>query len=236
MADSHADEGGIPSRQKSRHAKGSATRPVIVPLAEPDVQAAARLYTEVFRADEPTSCRHVMEPALFFHYAQFYLRSMVTKDLSFIARDEKTRDIAGFIFCFDQADLNEAYTNESPEVLAFLEHFREDIAMISELEEHTLHTSTASRGMLFHIFHIGVSRKYRNMGVAGSLIRQAVAHAQNRGFRQVITDCTSPASRRVFEQFGFYEAGHFAYESFSMNGKRFFAGLDGGISLMVKDL
>jgi len=69
-----------------------------------------------------------------------------------------------------------------------------------------------------------------------SLIRRVLAHARDFGYRQVIADCTHAASRRSFETCGFHEAGFLSYETFSVDGIRYFAGLDGGISLMVRDL
>ncbi|NMB79095.1 MAG: hypothetical protein GYA23_08370, partial [Methanomicrobiales archaeon] len=60
------------------------------PLTSPDAEDAARIYTEVFLSDEPTSHRHGLDPGIFYPYALHYVRSLVTKDLSFIARDKAT--------------------------------------------------------------------------------------------------------------------------------------------------
>lgn len=206
---------------------------VIVPLTEPDVEQAARLYTEVFLTDEPTSHRHALDPALFLPYARFYVRSLVRKDLSFIARDERTKEILGFIFCFDLTDNPE---DEGEVMVAFLAHFREAVAMINELEDRHLNRKEIGAGSVLHVFQIGVHRKFRGNGIAQSMIRRVIDHARKRGFRQVIADCTSPASQRTFEQCGFYEVGFSPYEAFRMDNVRFFAGLEGGISLMVKDI
>lgn len=203
------------------------------PLTEPDVEEAARLYTEVFLADEPTSHRHALDPALFLPYARFYVRSLVRKDLSFIARDDRTNEIVGFIFCFDLTDDPE---KEGATMVAFLSHFREAVAMINELEDRYLDRSEIYPGSVLHIFQIGVQRKYRRTGVARAMIQRVLTHAQERGFRQVISDCTSTVSQRIFAQSGFCELGSLPYETFSMNGVRFFAGLDGGISLMARDM
>lgn len=212
----------------------SRAKPIVcVPLRESDVESAARLYTEIFLADEPTSHRHALDPALFFPYAQFYVGSLVRKDLSFLIRDDTTNDLAGFVFCFDLTDDPE---NEGAVMAEFIAHFREAVAMIHELEDRHLNREEIMAGSVLHIFQIGVSRHYRETGIARAMIRRVLAHARERGFRQVITDCTSPASKRAFERCGFSELGFYPYESFSMNGVRFFAGLTGGISLMVKNI
>ena len=207
--------------------------PVCVPLTESDVESAARLYTEVFLADEPTSHRYALDPALFPPYARFYIRSLVRKDLSFLIRDETTNELTGFIFCFDLTDDPE---NESAVMAEFIAHFKEAVAMIHELEDRHINLEEIKAGSVLHIFQIGVRRPYRKAGIARAMIRRVLAHARERGLRQVIADCTSPVSKRVFEQCGFSELGFYPYEAFSMNGVRFFAGLPGGISLMVKNI
>ena len=206
---------------------------VCVALKEPDVEYAARLYKDVFLADEPTSHRHGLDPDLFLPYAQMYVRSLVRKDLSFIVRDPVIGTPVGFIFCFD---LTEDPGSEGPQMVSFLRHFREAVAMIKELEDRTLDRSSISPGLIVHIFQIGVDRQFRGTGIAHALIRQVCTRAEERGFSRVIADCTGPVSRRVFEQCGFHEAGFFPYDEFTYNGNRFFAGLDGGISLMINDL
>lgn len=202
------------------------------PLALSDAADAARLYTDVFLADEPTSHRHAPDPARFLPYAQVYVRSLVTKDLSFVTRNTSTGEIAGFIFGFDLAD---DPATESPTMAEFITHFREAIAMIDLLEERYLDRQTISRGLVFHIFQIGVDRNYRGNGLAKVMILRALSHAKERGFRQAVADCTNPASKRAFEQCGFVEQGALSYEEFMEDGVRFFSGLEGGISLMVRD-
>ena len=231
----HPDHGpGIQHSYQDHGQCGELPAPVvIVPLTEPDVEQAARLYTEVFLADEPTSHRHALDPALFLPYARVYVRSLVRKDLSFIARDKRTKEILGFVFCFDLTDNPE---DEGELMVAFLAHFREAVAMINELEERHLNRKEIDDGSVLHVFQIGVHRKFRGNGIAQAMIRRVIDHARKRGFRQVIADCTSPASQRTFEQCGFNEVGFSPYAAFSMNGVRFFAGLDGGIALMIRDI
>ncbi len=231
----HPDHGpGIQHPHQDHGQCGEHPAPlIIVPLTEPDVEQAARLYTEVFLADEPTSHRHALDPALFLPYARFYVWSLVRKDLSFIARDERTKEIHGFIFCFDLTDNPE---DEGEVMVAFLAHFREAVAMINELEDRHLNRKEIGTGSVLHVFQIGVHRKFRGNGIAQAMIHRVIDHARKRGFRQVITDCTSPASQRTFEQCGFYEVGFFPYMTFSMNDVRFFAGLDGGIALKMRDI
>jgi ribosomal protein S18 acetylase RimI-like enzyme len=204
-----------------------------VTLTGPAVESAARLYMEVFLADEPTTRRHAPDPKFFLPHAHYYVGSLARKNLSFLARDKKTRELAGFIFCFD---LTEDPADEGESMVTFIAHFREAVAMIHELEDRHLDRSMIGPGSVLHIFQIGVRREFRGSGVAKTMIRHVLAEARVRGFRKVVADCTGPTSKKAFEACGFSQKGFLSYDAFTMDGVRFFAGLDGGISLMVRDV
>ena len=204
-----------------------------IPLSGPDADAAARLYTRVFLADEPTSRCCALDPARFLPYARFYVRSLVGKDLSFVVRDEATGDLAGFIFCLD---LTHDLAEEGPLMAEFLAHFRPVVVMIDELESRHLAPDQTPAGSALHLFQIGVAPEYRQRGLATALIGRALAHARGRGFRQAVADCTNAPSKQVFARCGFSERGYTPYGAFILDGDRPFAALDGGLSLMVRDV
>lgn len=206
---------------------------VCIPLTQADSDESARLYTEVFLAEEPTPQNRVPDPVLFLHYSRLYTRFLAGKNLSFIVRDQKTRELAGLIFC---VDMTESPENIGEWALAFLAEFREVVTMITELEDRHINRTEISPGSMLHIAHVGVSRSYRGKGMAQFLIQKALSHAQERGFRHVLADCINPASRHSCEKCGFHEAGFSSYGAFSLDGDRPFAGREGGIFLMIKDL
>lgn len=206
---------------------------IILPLAEPDVEEAARLYVEVFLADEPTSHRIAPDPATLLPSAEWYVRSLADRNFSFIARDERSGDLVGFIFCYD---LSDDFGQEKARFTALFASFREAIVMIDELENRYPDLSGVSPGSVLHAFQGGVGRKYRRAGVFAALVRQAVSCARDRGFWKIIGDCTSSASQEILEQCGFRVEGFLGYDTFTIDGVRFFDGLPGGITLMVKDL
>jgi ribosomal protein S18 acetylase RimI-like enzyme len=203
------------------------------PLTKSNADDAARLYADTFLSDEPTTHHRAPDPSLFLYYGTLYARSLSGKHLSFIARDARTLEVAGFIFC---VDLTDDLVAEGTWMVEFLAQFPEAVAMLTELEDRYFNRAGIAPGAVLHIYQIGVDRKFRGAGIAPALIHRALAHARDRGYRQVIADCTHAASRRSFEKCGFLEAGVLSYEAFSVNGVRYFSGLDGGISLMVRDV
>jgi len=204
-----------------------------IPLSPDIVEAAARLYTEVFVRDEPTTRWHRLIEKDFLPFARTYVQFCETERMSFIARDEKSGDVIGFIFCHDLTmDLDAL----GPEMQEYLSQFDATIQLISALEEKFLYLASITPGMALHVYQLGIHREYRNHSISTALIRHSCAFARDRGFRTVVADCTGPYSRHSFEQCGFTRAGSIPYASFLIGGCVVFNGLVGEISLMEKDL
>lgn len=206
---------------------------VVEPLNELHVEEAARLYVEVFLADEPTSRHIAPDPAGLLHCSRWYVGSLVKRGLSFIARDRLKDEITGFLFSFDFTD---DFGDERERLGRYLSHFREAVAMIDELEMRYLNTSGILPGSVLHAFQGGVGRNYRKCGVFEVMMDSLVNRGRELGYRQIIGDCTNPASKKLLEQRGFHQAGYLAYDEFFIDGVRFFEGLKGGITLMVLDI
>ncbi|MFA4850534.1 MAG: GNAT family N-acetyltransferase [Methanoregula sp.] len=206
---------------------------ICIPLTESDVEESARLYTEVFLAEEPVPQGREPDPVWFLNYSRQYARYLAGKNLSFVVRDQDTHHLAGFIFCNDMADTPESVGEWVFEILA---EFREVITMITELEDRHINRQKIVPGSMLHLVHVGVSQSYRGKGLAQLMTRKALAHAQERGFSHVIADCINQASRHSCEKCGFHEAGFSSYEAFSLDGDRPFAGREGGIFLMLMDM
>jgi len=219
--------------QRQQNTRGDPSPFICIPLSPETVEAAARLYTEVFVRDEPTTRWHRLIEKDFLPFARTYVQFCENEGLSFIARDDKTGEVIGFVFCHDLMMDPDAL---GPEMRRFLSHFDATIQLISALEEKFLDLKSIAPGMALHVYQLGIHREYRNHSVSTALIRHTCAFARDRGFRTVVADCTGPISRRSFEQCGFTRAGSIPYASFLVGGCVVFNGLEGEISLMEKDL
>ena len=197
------------------------------------IDAAARAYTDVFVNDEPMTRQYHIDPATFLCHARHYIRFCADTQLSIIAWSADNNECAGFILC---CDLVTDFSCLGPDITAFLSFFPESVALIDTLEDTYLDMDRVTGGNTLHIFQMGVRRSYRNRGIATDLIRRICVHAQERGFNKIVADCTGPVSRHVFERCGFGEIGHIPYDTFRTGSHTFFAGLEGGISLMSRDV
>jgi GNAT superfamily N-acetyltransferase len=222
----------IPPRQL-RTADENPASYTCIPLSPETVDATARLYTEVFVRDEPTTRWHRIIEEDFLPFARTYVQFCEAQGLSYIAQEEKTGEVIGFIFCHDLTmDLDAL----GPAMREYLSCFDATIQLISTLEEKYLNIIPVPPGTALHVYQLGICREFRHRLVSTALIRHILASARGRGFRTIVTDCTGPGSCRSFEKCGFTRSGSIPYSSFLVGGTAFFDGLEGEITLMVKEL
>jgi len=204
-----------------------------LPLTSDMVDITARLYAEVFTADEPTTRWHGVVLEEFLPFARRYVQYCATSGLSFIARDNTSGKTIGFIFCTDLTTNLEAL---GPEMSAFLSHFDATIQLIETLEAQYLNIGIVEPGQILHVYQLGVCRKARGKSVSAVLIQRVLDFARERGYRTIVADCTGPVSRHSFENCGFENAGSLTYADFLFRGIAFFDELEGEISLMVRNI
>ncbi|MFA4860698.1 N-acetyltransferase family protein [Methanoregula sp.] len=207
--------------------------PVISFLSEADAGPVTQLYADIFLADEPTSVRIAPDPARLLPLAHWYVGLLARRGFSFVARAPHTGEPVGFLFSFDITD---DFCEDPMRYAAYLDNFREAIAMIDELEERFLDRRSIPPGAVLHALQGGVSRDYRRCGLLKAMMERLVTRARERGYRQIVAECTNPASHKALLASGFCQAGFLAYDTFQINGAPCFAGLSGGLSLMVLDL
>ena len=207
--------------------------PVISFLSEADAGEVTELYAGIFLADEPTSVRIAPDPARLLPLAHWYVGLLARRGFSFVARAPHTGEPVGFLFSFDITD---DFCEDPLQYAAYLDNFREAIAMIDELEQRFLNRSSIPPGAVLHALQGGVSRDYRGRGLIRAMMDRLVIYARERGYRQIIAECTNPPSHKALLAYGFRQAGFLAYDTFLINGTPYFAGLSGGLSLMVLDL
>jgi ribosomal protein S18 acetylase RimI-like enzyme len=203
------------------------------PLSPDTVEATARLYAEVFVRDEPTTRWHGVTVGDFLPFARRYVQFCETRGLSYIAREEQSGDVIGFIFC---SDLTTGLDELGPAMRGYLSRFEATIRIIGALEEQYLNTGAPAPGTFLHVDQLGVCRERRDRSVSTALIRHVAASARKCGFHTIVADCTGPRSCRSFERCGFTRAGSIPYALFPAGGIALFDGLEGEIALMVKDL
>lgn len=195
--------------------------------------ATAELYTQVFLQDEPMTRHHGIDPGQFLPCAREYLHFCAGQGLSFIAIDRENTRVAAFVLgCDITTDLKAV----GPGMESLLSFFRESMEIIEDLESRCPDLLNMGPGTTFHIFQIGTHRDYRRHGLVTQLIWMSLGLVKRQGFTKAVAECTGPVSRHTCERCGFRRVASIRYDDFMVDGKPFFSGLTGEISLMVRDI
>ncbi|OPX74290.1 MAG: Acetyltransferase (GNAT) family protein [Methanoregulaceae archaeon PtaU1.Bin059] len=202
-------------------------------LTHDTAEEAAALYTRVFLNDEPMTCRHGIDPARFLPFAREYLHFCAEQGLSIVAADRGTDEVVGFALC---SDLATDWNAVSPGISTLLSLFGESMEILGEVESRCPDLLNPEPGTVLHLFQLGVREAERGRGIAICLVSSILSLALHRGYSRVIAECTGPGSRHICERCGFSGAAYVAYDDFVVNGQAFFAGISGGITLMIRDL
>ena len=203
------------------------------PLTHVIADATAKLYTDIFLNDEPMTRHHGIEPGKFLPCAREYLYFCAGQGLSFVAVNRANNRVSAFVL---GSDITTDLMAVGPGMVSLLSFFRESMEIIEVLESQCPDISDTNPGKVFHIFQIGTHRDYRRRGLVTQLIQMSLAHAKRQGFVKAVAECTGPVSRHTCERCGFVRAANIRYDDFVVNKKRFFSGLPGEISLMVRDI
>ncbi len=205
----------------------------LLPLTHETADETAALYAHVFLNDEPMTRRHGIDPAKFSPFAREYLHFCADQGMSVIAAECDTGDVVGFALC---SDLATDWSSVSPGISTLLSFFSESMEILGEVESRCPDLAYPEPGTVLHLFQLGVRETERGRGIAIRLVSRILSLALHRGYSRVIADCTGPGSRRACEQCGFSGAAYVTYDDFIVSGQAFFAGIPGGITLMIRDL
>jgi hypothetical protein len=197
-------------------------------------EATAELYTGVSLNDEPMTRHHRIDPFAFLPSAREYLRYCAGQQLSFIAVDEETREVMEFVL---GSDLSTDWESVGPGVRTLLSFF------FGRAWPSSTNWSTAApiSGMSVRE-QSSLSSRQESCEPAGGRASlpvsspESLTTAKKRGFGKVIAECTGPVSRHTCEKCGFHAEAFVAYDEFQVDGRVFFQGLPGGISLMIRDV
>ncbi|RQD80802.1 MAG: GNAT family N-acetyltransferase [Methanocalculus sp. MSAO_Arc2] len=197
------------------------------------------LYVDLFYGREPlTTCIGFDKEQMIFITQHLYAgeNNLLSQGLCWIARDRSQGDRpVGIIVCDDPVVAGEL---QVPENLTRQELERISVAtgLLEEIGRPMKEMFELGEGSCLHVAAVGVAPEYGGMGIAKGLLQTALSEAGARGFRYAFAECTSPASRMLFEKGGFTRIHSVSVSTFEMHGRRPLPDCDLEIHLMQKVL
>jgi len=185
-----------------------------------DVEETALCISQVFSTFEPITKALKISFNEFYQFALPICQKAADAEISMIAKDKKTGEIAGFI-------ISEDFMTVYPDSLEDIDNKFESIfSFLSELEENYRRSCLATAGQVLHIFMLGVQEKYTKKHIATNLVRENLNLAKHHNFEIAITDATSVGSQQIFRNLGFTEKFAIEYKSYKFKDKHIFSSIE----------
>lgn len=185
-------------------------------LTKKDVDLTIKCMVKTFLHDEPMTRNLKISEKEFKYFAKIICEKMIKEKLSYICKN-LSNEVIGFC-------LNEDLITEPPKSIKRVTQKMEPIFnVLDRLDKLYLKDKTRKRNYFFHMFMVGVLRKYRGKGLAQKLISNSIELANLRGFNKILTEATNISSQNLFiQKFGFKEMYNINYKKFEHNGLKVF--------------
>lgn len=185
-------------------------------LTKRDIDPAVKCIVKVFLYDEPMTKNLEISEKEFEVFVRIVCEKMTKKNLSYICKGSSNEVIG---FC-----LNEDLITPTPKEMENVTKKMESIfELLSQLDKRYIKDKNLEEDTFFHLFMIGVLKKYRNQGIVQKLILKSIELAKLKGFKRILTEATSFKSQKLFSQkFGFNMLFSLNYKRFTYNGLKVF--------------
>lgn len=196
------------------HAKSPVTFAL---LSTADVAATADLVSRVFSEDEPLAIAAGQTKDELFAMMSAVGASALSEALSIGAWVDG--ELVGVA-------ITTVFTWLPPEGTEALSPNYSPIAVLIEELEADFHARPREElETCAHIHMLAVGRGFRDRKIAGSLVQRCIENAASKGFTEIVTDATNPASQSVFVKAKFERLAKVSYDSFTFEGRRVFSGI-----------
>lgn len=194
------------------------------------VAASADLVARVFSQDEPLAVAVGQSEAELFAMISAELPSALPEALSIGAwvRGELVGAAIATVFTWLPPEGSDALSPRYRPIAALLAELEKDFEARPKSELHAC----------VHIHMLAVGRDFRDDKIAGALVQRCIEAGGDKGFREIVTDATNPASQRVFARSGFERINDVRYDSFTFGGEQVFRAIPNAtdIALMARAL
>jgi GNAT superfamily N-acetyltransferase len=154
---------------------------------------------------------------------------LMPKELTVLARDQATGQVIGALITDDLA-------STPPEAFEHLgEKFGPILALLDALDAQYKQGINPRVGEYLHLFMIAVMHQRTSKKVAQNLIRACLENGLRKGYKTAVTEATGVISQHVFRRCGFVDRLEIPYKTFTYQGSRVFASIEGHTGTILMD-
>ncbi len=175
-----------------------------------------KLIVDIFVEDEYLTRESGITKKEFAIFAKDYCDYTIIHKLSFIAIDQNTNDVIGFIIAEDPYGKDAIDPNK---FLTVSDHFIPFNAILEELH-HCFLNIPKKEGVCYHSFLWGIKLSHRRRGILRYMNALSEQYALARGFKYVLVEATSPPTKFLCDKDGYTNLGNIPYQDYVLNGKK----------------
>lgn len=167
-------------------------------------------------------------------YVRAYCELDLAHNLSIIAVDKKTDKVIGFSISEDPELPSAINVNNYLEIS---KKFEITSSLLGKLHQDHLNI-TFKQQECCHLFLLGVLPGFQGKRIGKTLVELTQNHAKDKGFKYVLVEATSPATKPICEKLGFKNLGNTPYKDFVFNNQKPFVSITDylGPYLFIKEL
>jgi len=154
-----------------------------------------------------------IRPEDYLSFTRMVCEKAVTEKLSWVALAESNKVVG---FCISEpmstAPLYSDF-NLNPKFFPLF-------ALLEELDNRYLITTTTDPEEIFHLYMLGVLPAYSGYGIGRELLKGSINFAREKGFTIAVAEATGAVSQSLCRSLGFETKASVAYDSFVFAGRR----------------
>lgn len=160
---------------------------------------------------ETMASRLGIRPEEYLPFTQLVCEKAIADALSWVALDE-SENVLGF--CISEP----MYKAPRYSDFQLSTKFSALFALLEELDNRYLSTTSADSKEMFHLYMLGVLPTFSGNGMGRELLRRSLNFAREKGFTLAVAEATGTRSQTLCQSLGFETKASVAYDSFFFNG------------------
>ena len=197
-----------------------------------DLDRVADAIGLAFTNSDPMAVTQQLSVNEFADYIKLIGEWIQKQQLTVIAKDKMTDEVAGMVIAGDFADDFPLTPENSQHLSDRLEPIME---LLESLEIQYKRGRQIEAGEYLYIHMLAVSPKYQRRKIAQNSVRVCLNHGIERGFTHAFTEAANSVSQHVFSKLGFVPRHEISYQQFTYHGQKVFASIEGHTGTILMD-
>lgn len=197
-----------------------------------DLDRVADAVGLAFTNSDPMAVTQQLSVNEFADYVKLIGKWIEEQQLTVIAKDKSTDEVAGIVIAGDFASDFHLTPENSDRISSKLDPI---IELLESLEAQYKQGRQIQAGEYLYIHMLAVSPKYQRKKIAQNSIEVCLNNGIKKGFTYAFTEAANSVSQHVFSKLSFIPRHQIDYQQFTYQGQKVFASIEGHTGTILMD-